>query len=38
MKAFLKYREIWLLAAIAVLIGLISMRFPAFADPGNLRQ
>ena len=38
MKALLKYREVWLLAAIVVLIGLISTRFPAFADPANLRQ
>ncbi|BCM17168.1 ABC transporter permease [Mesorhizobium sp. J8] len=38
MKNFLKYREIWLLAGIVVLIGLISTRFPGFADPANLRQ
>lgn len=38
MKAVLKHREIWLLSAIVVLIGLISTRFSAFADPGNLRQ
>jgi rhamnose transport system permease protein len=38
MKSLLKYREVWLLAAIVVLIGLISTRFPAFADPANLRQ
>ncbi|TIT20964.1 MAG: ABC transporter permease [Mesorhizobium sp.] len=38
MKAFLRYREVWLLAAIVVLIGLISTRFPGFADPANLRQ
>ena len=38
MKSFLKYREIWLLAGIVVLIGLISTRFPGFADPANLRQ
>ncbi|TIT06142.1 MAG: ABC transporter permease, partial [Mesorhizobium sp.] len=38
MKALLKYRELWLLAAIVVLIGLISMRFPGFANPANLRQ
>ncbi|TIV58589.1 MAG: ABC transporter permease, partial [Mesorhizobium sp.] len=38
MKNFLKYREIWLLAGIVVLIGLISTRFPGFADLANLRQ
>ncbi|MER8766354.1 ABC transporter permease [Mesorhizobium sp. M0968] len=38
MKALLKCREVWLLAAIVVLIGLISTRFPGFADPANLRQ
>ncbi|RWI62613.1 MAG: ABC transporter permease, partial [Mesorhizobium sp.] len=38
MKALLKYREVWLLAAIVVLTGLISMRFPGFATPANLRQ
>ncbi|TIU43002.1 MAG: ABC transporter permease, partial [Mesorhizobium sp.] len=38
MKSFLKYREIWLLAGIVMLIGLISTRFPGFADPANLRQ
>jgi rhamnose transport system permease protein len=37
-NALLKHREIWLLAAIVLLIGLISTRFPAFAHPGNLRQ
>ncbi|TIL55522.1 MAG: ABC transporter permease, partial [Mesorhizobium sp.] len=38
MKVLLKCREVWLLAAIVVLIGLISMRFPGFAAFGNLRQ
>ena len=38
MKSLLKYREAWLLLAIAVVIGLISTRFPAFARPGNLAQ
>ncbi|TIU08262.1 MAG: ABC transporter permease, partial [Mesorhizobium sp.] len=38
MKNFLKYREVWLLAGIVLLIGLISTRFPGFADPANLRQ
>ncbi|TKT76118.1 ABC transporter permease [Aquamicrobium sp. LC103] len=32
----LKHREIWLAAAIALLVGLIAMRFPAFARLGNL--
>lgn len=36
MKTLTKYREIWLLAAIAALVGLISVRFPGFARPGNL--
>lgn len=36
MKALAKYRELWLLAAIAVLVALISARFPGFARPGNL--
>jgi rhamnose transport system permease protein len=38
MKGLLRYREIWLLAAIAVLVGLISTRFPAFAQPRNFGQ
>lgn len=38
MKGLLKTREIWLLAAVAVLVALISLRFPAFARPGNLGQ
>lgn len=36
MKKLLKHREIWLLAAIALLIGLISTRYGAFASPRNL--
>jgi rhamnose transport system permease protein len=36
MKTLLKHREIWLLAAIAALVALISLRFPGFARPGNL--
>lgn len=36
MKTLLKHREIWLLAAIAALVVLISVRFPGFARPGNL--
>lgn len=36
MKALMKHREIWLLAAIAALVALISIRFPGFARPGNL--
>lgn len=36
MKTLAKYREIWLLAAIAALVVLISIRFPGFARPSNL--
>lgn len=36
MKARMKHRETWLLAAIAALVALISIRFPGFARPGNL--
>ena len=36
MKSLLKHREIWLCAAIVLLIALVSIRFPAFASPGNL--
>ncbi|HTV67698.1 MAG TPA: ABC transporter permease [Rhizobiaceae bacterium] len=36
MRALLKYREMFLVAAIALLIGLIAIRFPGFARPGNL--
>ncbi|KQZ82877.1 branched-chain amino acid ABC transporter permease [Mesorhizobium sp. Root157] len=38
MKNLFKYREAWLLLAIAVVVGLISTRFPAFARPDNLAQ
>ena len=38
MKILFRYREAWLLLAIAVVVGLISTRFPAFAQPGNLAQ
>jgi len=36
MKTLTKHREIWLLGAIALLIGVIALRFPGFARPGNL--
>lgn len=36
MKTLAKKREIWLLAAIALMIVLIALRFPAFARPENL--
>lgn len=36
MKSLAKHREIWLLAAIALLVALISLRFPAFARPERL--
>jgi rhamnose transport system permease protein len=36
MRTLSKHREVWLLAAIAALVALISLRFPAFARPGNL--
>lgn len=36
MKAFLKHRELLLVAAIAVLVGLIALRFPAFVAPRNM--
>lgn len=38
MKMLFKYRELWLLAAVVVMIGLISTRFPGFARPTNLAQ
>lgn len=38
MRKLFAYRETWLLLAIAVVVGLISTRFPAFARPGNLAQ
>lgn len=36
MKGLFKYREILLAVAIALFIGLISLRFPSFASPRNL--
>ncbi|HEV2899463.1 MAG TPA: ABC transporter permease [Pseudaminobacter sp.] len=36
MRTLMKHREVWLLAAIAALVALISLRFPGFARPGNL--
>lgn len=36
MKALLRHREIWLGLAIIVVIGLVTARFPRFAQPGNL--
>jgi rhamnose transport system permease protein len=36
MTALLKHREILLVVAIVALVGLIAIRFPAFADPANL--
>jgi rhamnose transport system permease protein len=36
MKALFRSREVWLLLAIALLVGLVSIRFPAFASPDNL--
>jgi rhamnose transport system permease protein len=36
MKALAKQREVWLTAAIILLVALVAMRFPAFARPGNL--
>jgi rhamnose transport system permease protein len=36
MKTLTQHREVWLLAAIALLVALISLRFPAFARPERL--
>jgi rhamnose transport system permease protein len=36
MKSLRKYREIWLVLAIAAMIALIATRFPGFARPANL--
>ena len=36
MSALAKNRELWLVAAIALLIAAITLRFPAFARPQNL--
>ena len=36
MSALAKNRELWLVAAIALLVAVITLRFPAFARPQNL--
>lgn len=36
MSALARNREVWLVAAIALLVALITLRFPAFARPQNL--
>ena len=36
MRTLFRHREIWLAVAIAVLIALVSTRYAAFANPGNL--
>lgn len=36
MKALFRHREVWLLLAIAVLLGLVATRSPSFASPRNL--
>ncbi|MBO6719790.1 MAG: ABC transporter permease [Rhizobiaceae bacterium] len=36
MKSLTKYREIWLAAAIALLVAAVAIRFPAFATPSRL--
>jgi rhamnose transport system permease protein len=36
MSALAKNRELWLVAAIALLVAAITLRFPAFARPQNL--
>jgi rhamnose transport system permease protein len=36
MKTLAKYREIWLGLAILLVLVLVTMRFPRFAQPGNL--
>lgn len=36
MRSLLKYREMFLIAAIALLVAAITLRFPAFARPQNL--
>ena len=36
MNKFLKHRELWLALAILALIVLVTLRFPRFAQPGNL--
>ncbi|WEX08840.1 ABC transporter permease [Chelativorans sp. AA-79] len=36
MRSLARQREVWLLAAIILLVAIIATRFPAFARPGNL--
>ncbi|MCB1452432.1 MAG: ABC transporter permease, partial [Rhizobiaceae bacterium] len=36
MKSLSKYRELWLAAAIALLVAAVATRFPAFATPARL--
>ena len=36
MSLLKRYRELWLFAIIVVMIGLVTLRFPGFASPGNL--
>ncbi|MEO8685990.1 MAG: ABC transporter permease, partial [Devosia sp.] len=36
MKSIAKYREIWLALAILLVLVLVTIRFPRFAQPGNL--
>ena len=36
MKTMAKYREIWLALAILLVLVLVTIRFPRFAQPGNL--
>lgn len=36
MRRLLNHRELWLLAAIVLMVAMISVRFPAFASPANL--
>lgn len=36
MTRLMKHREIWLSAAIVVLVALVALRFPGFAAPANL--
>lgn len=36
MKTLAKYREIWLALAILLVLVLVTIRFPRFAQPGNL--
>src|SRR5215217_9025577 len=36
MNRLLKSRELWLALGIVVVIGLVTLRFPRFSQPGNL--